>query len=785
MTAIAATAAPVAEPDGSNAPAETETGRAGFLGNVKLRTKILLGFIAVLAILAAVGATATTSLFGISDEVEALVGNGKVADGFQTIDREVLAMRGNARDFVLSGDETKVAAAIEIGGRVKQLVEDGKANYDAGAGEKLDMIGWQLDTYLATVEKVVEAKKEQARLVADEVEPSGDRLREAFEALVTETRQTRADNVRDLAQVGLLNLMQVRLAAARLLATGNEEYAKALDGGFADLGAMMIALNTATRTGTGRATFETIGPALDQYKAAFAKVRELTAQVEGFNQEMVTLGNGVAESAAEAVALAHAEAGKAEAGALGTIETTEILVLGLSLGGLVLGLVFAWVIGGAIARPISRVTEAMGRLASGDDKVEVEASRGRDEIGELTRAARDLKLTVSEAFRLKQMVEEMPTNVMLADPTDLRIAYLNKTCLATLRTVEAHLGVKADALAGQPVEAFHKELAAQRQNFAEADKLPYNARLALGPETVDLSVSAILDKEGGYIGPMLTWSVVTEQVRLAERVANVVDAVAGASTELRTTAESMAATAEETARQANAVASASEEASTNVQTVASAGEELSSSIGEIGRQVEQSTKTAARAVEEARRTNDQVESLATAAQQIGEVVRLISDIAEQTNLLALNATIEAARAGEAGKGFAVVAAEVKSLANQTAKATEEISAKIGEMQSATGGSVEAIKAIAETIGQISEISTTIAAAVEEQSAATQEISRNVQRAAQGTHEVNANITSVTDGAGQTGAAAGQVLSAAEQLSKEAETLRAEIDAFLGHGTKAA
>ncbi|MGD9538871.1 MAG: methyl-accepting chemotaxis protein [Alphaproteobacteria bacterium] len=505
-----------------------------------------------------------------------------------------------------------------------------------------------------------------------------------------------------------------------------------------------------------------------------------------FNTKSRELFDAVSASLASLVAFNLNGAADAKADAESAFSGGLYLTIGIVVLALLISCALAFGLVRAIARPIARVTDAMGRLAAGDDKVEIVASQGRDEIGGLTRAAVELKATVGEAFRLKQMVEDMPINVMIADPNDdFRITYMNKTSLTTLRSIEQFLPVRADQIPGQSVDIFHKVPTHQRRILADPNNLPHRARIKLGPESLDLSVSAIKGKDGSYIGPMLTWSVVTEQVRLAERVASVVDAVAGASTELRTTAESMAATAEETSRQASAVAAASEQASTNVQTVASAGEELSSSIGEIGRQVEQSTKTAARAVEEARRTNDQVESLATAAQQIGEVVRLISDIAEQTNLLALNATIEAARAGEAGKGFAVVAAEVKSLANQTAKATEEISAKIGEMQSATGGSVEAIKAIAETIGQISEISTTIAAAVEEQSAATQEISRNVQQAAQGTHEVNTNITSVTDGAGQTGAAAGQVLSAAGQLSKEAETLRAEIDAFLGRSAKAA
>jgi methyl-accepting chemotaxis protein len=256
------------------------------------------------------------------------------------------------------------------------------------------------------------------------------------------------------------------------------------------------------------------------------------------------------------------------------------------------------------------------------------------------------------------------------------------------------------------------------------------------------------------------------------------DALASAAAEMRATSQSMSATAEETSTQATAVAAAAEQASANVQTVAAATEELSSSVSEIGRQVGQSTKIAGQAVTEADRTNVTVQGLSAAAQKIGDVVKLISDIASQTNLLALNATIEAARAGDAGKGFAVVASEVKSLANQTAKATEEIAAQVASMQGATNEAVTAIRSIGGTIGSINEIATAIAAAVEEQGAATQEIARNVHEAAQGTGQVSSNIVGVNQAAAETGTAAGQVLTSAEELGKQAETLRGDVDRFL-------
>jgi methyl-accepting chemotaxis protein len=254
--------------------------------------------------------------------------------------------------------------------------------------------------------------------------------------------------------------------------------------------------------------------------------------------------------------------------------------------------------------------------------------------------------------------------------------------------------------------------------------------------------------------------------------------VVAATNEMQASATALSATAEQTSKQATVVSAASEEATSSVQTVAAATEQLSGSIAEISRQVGQSAEIANKAAAEAERTNGQVRSLADAAQKIGEVVKLISDIASQTNLLALNATIEAARAGEAGKGFAVVASEVKNLATQTGKATEDISAQIASIQSATTSSVEAIQGITGIINEINHVASSIASAVEEQGAATREIARNIQQAATGTQEVSSNITGVTQAAGDTGHAAGQMLSATSELAKQSETLRREVDSFL-------
>ncbi len=297
-------------------------------------------------------------------------------------------------------------------------------------------------------------------------------------------------------------------------------------------------------------------------------------------------------------------------------------------------------------------------------------------------------------------------------------------------------------------------------------------RSRLGTETLDILYSPIRDADGGYLGPMVTWQLVTREKTLAQDFdQNVKGVVAGLSAAARQMQD-------EAGDMANRVAQASGEISGNVQTVASASEQLSASIQEISSQVASSADVADGASQATEEATRRIQGLVDTSERIGQVVDLINDTANQTNLLALNATIEAARAGEAGKGFTVVAAEVKNLANQTARATEDIAGQIAGIQGATGEAVRAIEDISGTIDRLNEILSVVASAIREQSMATGEISASAQAAADGTVTVDEATGGLSEATNVVGRSAGEVLDASRDLARQAESLQGEVERFL-------
>ena len=397
------------------------------------------------------------------------------------------------------------------------------------------------------------------------------------------------------------------------------------------------------------------------------------------------------------------------------------------------------------------------------------------------KGVREQERAAVEAVKLQQMVESSDLGLMYASAEGV-VEYMNPKLEALLRSIEHLLpnGIRVDDIVGSNFDKFHANPA---HNRAMMDNLPHTARVRFGPETVELQVNEILT-DGVRTGVMTTWRSVTSEVEAAEneqasfaRTRELLDIIKSKAAELSSSSEmltgisvALAAGADETATQASSVSAASEEASAIAQSVAAAVEELQASVQEIARGATAATQTAGEAVTVANHTRQTIEQLGESSAEIGKVVELISSIAEDTNVLALNATIEAARAGEAGKGFAVVANEVKDLAGETAKATDDIKARVERIQTDTTAAVDAIVKVAEVVEEISNTQQGIASAVEQQTATTNEIAAAVADVAKTSAEITENISSVAGASTQTSASAGQTKEAASDLSSLASSL---------------
>jgi methyl-accepting chemotaxis protein len=374
-----------------------------------------------------------------------------------------------------------------------------------------------------------------------------------------------------------------------------------------------------------------------------------------------------------------------------------------------------------------------------------------------------------EAARARSMVDQSPVNTMMADKSG-KIVYMNQKSKETLLTIQKDLPIKVDQMVGVNIDMFHKNPEHQRNIIKDQTKLPMTSKIKVGENFMDLKISPIFDHNGTYIGPMVTWELITEKLKLVNELTETATQLNDSAKKLQSVSTNMAASAEETSAQSNTAAAASEEVNSGVQTVATNMEEMAASIKEITKSTNESSQMSNEAMKMATNTNNIISQLGASSQDIGDVIKVISSIAQQTNLLALNATIEAARAGEAGKGFAVVANEVKELAKQTAKATNDITKKIETIQNDSKTAVGAIAEISMVVEKLNNNASNIAASVEEQAAATNEVSRIVQESAEAVRSISSNIAQVSEAASVTGKGANQTQDAAKNLGNIAEQL---------------
>nr|WP_298685537.1 methyl-accepting chemotaxis protein [uncultured Dongia sp.] len=659
--------------------------------NLKILTKTLLGFGAVLLVLTIVAVAGVVGLSRVATDLTHYIKAVELFGDAAAIERDLLEMRGHIDTYVRTGDAAQIGVVQELEKTITADIEDGikAAEHDEERTE-LNALGEKLTLIVNDFEKTTELELAREKIAAETLNVAGPKLAKDLEAILAKAVKDGNSNAAILAGEAARQAMAARLYVNMLLDRHETAAAEQAEAAFHALLKTMEQLEKVSTNSGFKAELDSVKTLVPAYEEAFKSGEKLDEEIEKLvHEEIAEASEEIIGEAEKIKSQAEADENAIAAEITGIVLQSEWTSIGFSLVGFVLGLSIAWIIGRGISKPVQSLSAVMLRLSNGERDVAVVGANRKDEVGDMAGALQIFKenMIAAERLRAEQQVEQ-----------DRQVERARRM--------------------GEEVSKFDKV------------------------------------------------------------IAEVVNAVGSAATELQGTAQSLAATAEETAQQSNTVAAAAEQMTQNVSTVASATEELTASIHEIGSQVSESTRIVGQAVQQADDTNARVKTLAEAAQKIGDVVTLISNIAGQTNLLALNATIEAARAGEAGKGFAVVASEVKQLATQTARATEEIGTQIRSIQESTESSAGAILNITHTINRVNEISTTIASAVEEQGAATQEISRNVQQAAAGTSEVTSNVLGVTQASQMTSAASSQVLAAATELSRYGETLRSEVNSFL-------
>ncbi|WP_308911265.1 methyl-accepting chemotaxis protein [Pseudokordiimonas caeni] len=689
---------------------------------LSISRRIAAGFGAVIALFVIVTLVASMELFTGRYAFAEYRATARQAVQAARVQANLLSARIAAKDYLITASDD---AASRVQDRTAQTLHAQQELIAMMEGSPrvgfVTEAGNDIRAYSEYFEQIAILEREKHHLVSEKLDRLGPDLQSGLLSIGEAAKGTNNMALMIAVNEALYPMMMMRLHANKYVLSENEhDYTQALEHA-STAGDRLSGIHTSPSAAHHRDAVTALDGTRQEYAEAFRKLKETTDALNGVvTGKLDVTGRAVADDL-EAFKLDI----KKEQDTLGP-KTDAALQFGLiftiivSLVAIGLGLWAAVFIGRGIARPIVAITGDVDALAA--DNLDIHVS-GRDRADEIGKMAAGLEIFREKLLDNRRMAEQERAR---AEEERLRKIAEEETRAERAREKEA-------------------QMEAERKRQAYIDGLIRDF------DSTAMALLSTLDQAGR---------------------------------ELQDTASLMSSTAEETGTQASTVASAAQQTAAHVQAVATSAEELSASIHEISRQVNRSNELAQVAADEGRSADAGIKGLVETADRISNVVQLINDIAEQTNLLALNATIEAARAGDAGRGFAVVASEVKSLAQHTAKATEEITTQVSEIQAETQKAVSSIDRINRTIASMNEISSMIAAAVEEQGAATNEIATTVQQTAAGTDDVTSNIQGVSEAAQTTGSAATQVLSSANRLVDQSGSMSSTISAFLDNIRKA-
>ena len=631
---------------------------SGVLADMQIKTKILAGFAVVLAILISALAFAYFTFVAVSHDVDEYAHYVEEAALISEIETQFLRFNSHAREFANTADPADAEAVFTYAKQLELMLKDAQSQFMVEEHRnRIEHIAEELDAYLASFASAKNLSDEYHSLILDRLEPDGIKIVADLDKLVAHAQNTGDLELLKRSVAAREHALLARLYANILIGRQDDSFGAKSADEFAKLETALGSIGDQPLPGE-------LSSVLKEAKELFADYRQVFDKVRADELEIVATVHGTMREASEGI-IADAEALKQELAVaehnifekvVAEIILAEKEILIASIGGAVLGMVLAWVMGDRLSRPITAITTIMRRLANHDLGVEIPGQTRKDEIGQMAQAV--------QVF-------------------------------------------KTNAIRNDELEA---EARAQEERSKEEQRRFMN-------QTADSFTTS---------------------------VGTIIEAVAAAAVELQATATGVSQIANSASEQTTAVASASEEASGNVDSVASATEELNSSIEEINRQVVFSNEIAKKAVDQARETMRGIKELVEASNNIDHVLKLITDISDQTNMLALNATIEASRAGDAGKGFAVVANEVKNLANQVAKATEQITGEIEGVQNIAGEVAGVLGAIRTEVEDVLNNVTTISSAVEEQTAVTQQVSSNMQSMANSVEQFASSVNFIRD-----------------------------------------